>query len=98
MITINGIDYKIKWGLRTMFIFEQITKKAFSIENTMDSYILFYSMLFANNKECTLSFDEFIDAIEENPSLVNEFNNAVTNKTAIEKILDNSESKNVESL
>ena len=31
-IKINGIDYKIKYTIRALFIFEQITGKAFKIE------------------------------------------------------------------
>lgn len=99
MITINGTDYEVKWGLRTMFIFEQITQKRFSIDSTMDSYLLFYSMILANNKDCTMSFDEFIDALDNDPTLITQLDKAISNKTSIEKILNREEdSKNVENL
>ena len=69
-VTINGIDYKIKYTIRALFIFEQITGKPFKMETTLDSYIFFYSMILANNKENPLDWDTFLDALDENPQLL----------------------------
>ena len=50
-ITINGKNYNIKYSLRALFIFEQITNKSFEIKTLLDNYIFFYSMILASNKD-----------------------------------------------
>lgn len=69
-IQINGRDYKIKYSIRALFIFENITGKAFRIDTLLDNYIFFYSMILANNKDGDiLQWDEFLDAIDNDPKL-----------------------------
>ena len=72
-IIIKGKEYKIKQTLRSLFIFEQITNRPFKIETLLDNYIYFYSVILANNKDNVIEWDEFIDAVDENPALLNEF-------------------------
>lgn len=72
-ITINNKEYKIKYTIRALFIYEQITGHSFEGKTLMDNYILFYSMLVANNQDDFLKWDEFIDALDENPSLIQNF-------------------------
>ena len=83
-ISINGKDYKVKYTIRALFIFEQITGKAFKLETMLDSYIFYYSMILANNKDQVLQWDEFLDAIDENPKLLQE----------MEKVMKEEDGKN----
>lgn len=68
-IFINGKEYNLKYSVRSLFIFEQITKKSFKIETLLDNYIFFYSIILANNKDNTLDWDDFIDALDDDPTL-----------------------------
>ena len=77
-IRINNKDYKLRNSIRCLFIFEQITKKAFKIETLLDNYIFFYSMILANNKDCSLKWDEFIDAIDNDPNIFLEMSEIIT--------------------
>jgi hypothetical protein len=70
---IQGKEYKIKVTLRAMMIFEQITGKAFEVKNTMDEMLYFYSILLANNPDCNISFESFINELDDNPKLITEF-------------------------
>lgn len=72
-IVINDIEYKYKYSIRALFIFEKIAGKIFSLNGLMDFYIFYYSMILANNPDAVLSFDEFIDACDENPEISIEF-------------------------
>lgn len=83
-ITINNKEYKFKIGLRTLFMYERITQKPFKIESLLDNYVLFYSALLANNLDDCLSWDEFIDALDENPNLY----------TQIQEILNEEQKRN----
>ena len=68
-ITINNTEYKIKYTIRALFIFEQITGKAFEIKTLLDNYIFFYSMILANNPDNILDWNVFIDALDSDPSI-----------------------------
>lgn len=76
-ITINGTDYKVKYTIRALFIFEQITGRAFEIKTTMDNYLFFYSMILANNPDNPLDWDEFIDAVDNDTTLINQLNKVI---------------------
>lgn len=75
-ITIKNTEYKIKYTLRALFIFEQITGKSFNIETLLDNYIFFYSMILANNDD-VLTWDEFIDALDSDPTILTQISKAV---------------------
>ena len=68
-IEIKGKEYNLKYSVRALFLFEQITKKSFKIETLLDNYIFFYSIILANNKETQLDWDDFIDALDDDPTL-----------------------------
>lgn len=77
-ITINGTDYNIKYTIRALFIFEQITGKPFTIQTLLDNYIFFYSMILANNQDNVLDWDTFIDELDNNPKLYQDIAEIVT--------------------
>lgn len=69
-ITIKKQGYVLKYTLRAFFIFENLTGKQFEFGRMIDEYLLFYSVLLANNKDSFLmSFDEFVEACDSDPSL-----------------------------
>ena len=77
-ITIQDKTYKIKYSIRALFIFEQLTGKSFSLDSLMNQHVFFYSMLLANNPECTLTFDQFIDECDEDFTLVTNLQKYIT--------------------
>jgi hypothetical protein len=73
-ITIKKQDYVLKYTLRAFFIFENFTGRQFAFGRMLDEYLLFYSILLANNKDTFLmSFDEFVEACDSDPSLFASF-------------------------
>lgn len=87
-ITINGKNYNIKYSLRALFIFEQITNKSFEIKTLLDNYIFFYSMILASNKDKEpLDWDEFIDALDNNPNLMTDINDVIENQQKVDKLI-----------
>ena len=71
-ITINNKEYKVKYTIRAMFIFEQIKGESFAINTSL------YSLILANNKDNPLSWDEFIDAIDNDPTIAQQINALAT--------------------
>ena len=88
-ITINGKNYNLKYSLRALFIFEQITNKPFEIKTLLDNYIFFYSLILASNKdEAPLDWDEFIDALDESPNLLVEMNDIISKQQKVDKLIN----------
>lgn len=91
-ITINNTEYKVKYTIRALFIFEQITGKAFEIKTLLDNYIFFYSMILANNPDNILDWNVFIDALDSDHSIFQQLNQLVENEQKKQLLLcDNSE-------
>lgn len=88
-ITIKDKQYKIKYTIRAMFIFEKLANKIFKIESLLDWYIFFYSMLLANNPDCDLLFDEFIDECDNNPALIVKMQEYISKEMEINNQLKN---------
>lgn len=69
-ITIKDNIYTIKYTLRSLFIFEQITGKAFALKTITDEYIFIYCLILANVPDIQLSFEDFISECDSDPKLV----------------------------
>lgn len=90
-ITINKKKYKVKYTIRALFIFEQITQKPFKIDTLLDNYIFFYSMILANNQDKILDWNEYLDAIDANPNLFKEMNDIVNEEQKKNDVFDKSD-------
>lgn len=78
IITINGTDYKVKYTIRALFIYEQITGKPFEIKSLLDNYIFFYSLILANNPDNVLDWDIFLDALDSDKKLMEQLSKIVS--------------------
>ena len=76
-LIIKDKQYNVKYTIRSLFIFEQITGKPFEIKTLLDNYVFFYSMILANNPDTALLWDDFIDAIDGDAKLVEQLNKIV---------------------
>lgn len=76
-IKIKGVEYNIKYTVRAMFIFEQITNRAFEVKSVLDNHLFFYSLILANNKDTALEWEEFLDAVDEDPDLIASLNKVI---------------------
>lgn len=71
-VNINGTDYELKYTIRALFLWEQITGRSFEIKNTLDNYLFYYCLILASNKDKEpLDWNDFIAAVDENPRLMN---------------------------
>lgn len=90
-VTINKKKYKVKNTLRSMFIFEAITKKPFTLSRLMDNYIYMFSILLANNPDMQLTWDDFIDASEKNPSIITEMSKIIEHQGEVKSVIEDDE-------
>lgn len=76
-IKIADKDYKLKYTIRSLFLFERITGKALNIETFADQITFFYCLILANNPDMDLTFDQFIDAIDNHEINIDELQSFV---------------------
>ena len=92
---INNKEFKLKYTLRALFIYEQITGKVFQLHTITDEYLFFYCILLANNPDMELTFDDLINAIDEDINIMIQFQEFM--KSELEKqsifITNNTDSK-----
>lgn len=77
-VTINGKNISLKYSFRALMMYENITQKSFNPQGLTDVITFFYSVVVASTKDTTLSFEDFIDWIDDNPSKLNEFSQWLT--------------------
>lgn len=72
-ITINNYNIELKYSFRAMMIYEKITGESFNPKGITELMIYLYSIILASSKDITLSFDDFMNWIDDNPTVLNEF-------------------------
>lgn len=87
-ITLNNKVYKVKYTIRALFIFEQITGKSFKLETLLDNYVFYYSIILANNPDNVIDWDEFIDALDNDPKILEEFGKVLSDEEKKDKLFE----------
>lgn len=72
-INIKGKEVELKYSIRSLFLFENIMNKSFSLDNTQDTVVYFYCVLMASDKTLALTFEEYLDLLDENPNIIADF-------------------------
>lgn len=74
-ITINNKTIELKYTLRSYIIYEKITGKSFTSLGVTEVLVYFYSTILASYKDFNMSFEEFIEWLDNNPNILKEFSN-----------------------
>lgn len=74
-LTINNQDVKLKQSYRGIVFYEQMAGKSFNPVTTFDMLLYFYAIILGSNKDVNITFDEFMDWIDENPEMPLHFAN-----------------------
>ena len=72
-VTINEQEYTVKYGLKTLFKYEELEGHPFEYKKMEDSYKLLYAALLAHNPDYNQSYDEFLDSCDEDAEIFGEF-------------------------
>lgn len=82
-ITIKDKEIELKYTMRSMLMYENITNKTFA-PNTMNDIVTYmYCVVLASTKDYSISYDEFIDYLDENIDVVNEFSQWLMDVVAV---------------
>ena len=90
-IKFGNDEYALKYSLRAFMFWEQMMSKPFDVQTLTDTYVLFYCFLMASNKPFDVSFEQYMDLLDENPETVREFNKWFAEETARQAQITNPE-------
>lgn len=84
---INGKNYELVYGLRPMFIFEEMAGKPFELTTLLDTYIFFYACIIANKDNPKIEFNDFIDYCDTHIDALEEYNKFLQEKMSERELL-----------
>lgn len=85
-INIQGVEYLIKLSIRTLMTYEHLNEKNYTDISTMrDMLVYMFSALYASNNDFPYDFDSFIDVIDEQPEIFEQF---LSNLMSVNNITD----------
>jgi hypothetical protein len=89
IVTIKKKKIELRYTLRAMMMFENVASKTFSPEGITDIMTFFYCIVLCSGKDYSLSFDDFIDYLDDNPEKLTEFSEwltqVITNENYLKK-------------
>lgn len=95
-IVINNKTIKLKYSFRGFMAYEQITNEAFKPDGLKSLITLFYSFVMVSDNQLSITFDEFIDWLDENPNKLNDFSNFIAENNERQNSLSPKPTKKVE--
>lgn len=72
-VRIKEQEVELRYSMRSLFMFERVANKSFNPTTIEDFCTFFYCVVCSSNKDLDLTFDEFVDYLDEEPSKMNEF-------------------------
>ena len=72
-VTIGGKVWKCVYNLKGLFVYEEMAGHPYKGEKTIDTYMLLYAMLIANNEGFAMELDAFIEACDEDLNIYQTF-------------------------
>ena len=72
-ITIQNREITLKHSFRAYLVFEKLNKDAYKGESLSDILLMFYSMVISAAPGISLDFDQCVDWLDDNKSLLNDY-------------------------
>lgn len=72
-VTIKDKEIELKYSIRSMLMYENITGKSFNPETLTDVITFMYCVFVSSSNDYSLKFDDFINELDENPDIVKQF-------------------------
>lgn len=95
-VTIKDKEIELKYTFRSLMIYEKIMGGTFNPQGLTEIMAYFYSTIMASDKNCTISFDDFMDWVDNNPSAVAEFSQWLVEVMQRNGYINNPKGENIE--
>ena len=90
-VTIKNKEIELRYSFRSMMIYEKITGTSFNPKGVTEIMIYFYSSILASDKNIDLSFEDFMNWIDENPNALNDFTMWISSTLTKNSVLNESD-------
>ena len=72
-ITIKGNEIELKYSIRALMMYENVEGKTFQPKSLQDIMTFFYCVVISSSKDYSITFDDFIDFVDEDNTLITNF-------------------------
>jgi hypothetical protein len=83
-IIINNKSINLKRTFRSLIAYEQAMGKAFNPTTITESIMYFYCVIIASDTTLELTYDDFINWLDDNPKALQEFTDWLVKQSEIE--------------
>lgn len=90
-LTIKNNEFELKYSFRALMMYENITEKTIELNTLTDILTFFYCVICSSNRDAALSFDDFIDWVDTNPTVVVDFREWLTDQMIKNNMLKKSQ-------
>lgn len=92
-VTINEKEVVLKYGFKPLMIYEKLTGESFQAEGLTEVLTLFYACILATGKIDDLTFDGFIEWMDEHPEQLTAFSQWLSTIFKVQEKLNGTEEK-----
>lgn len=78
ILKIKDRDVELRYSFRALMLFENIQNKSFAPSTTTDVLVFMYCVIMGSAKDLDFNFDEFLDFVDEDPTVVVHFSDWLT--------------------
>lgn len=80
ILKIKDREVKLKYSMRALILYENIQNKSFQPSSTTDVLVYMFCVILSSDKELNLTFDEFLDIVDDNPKIMVDFSTWLTSE------------------
>lgn len=84
-ITIGDKEISLKNSFRSMIMYENIMDSTFNPKGVTEVLVFFYCVILSSAKGIELTYDEFLDWLDDNPSEINNFSSWLTQVNKVQE-------------
>lgn len=73
-VKFNDKEIELKFSIRALIMYENVTQQDYTHTNINDTLTLFYCYLVTSAKDYSITWDMFLDFIDEDVTVIQKFN------------------------
>ena len=85
-ITIKDKTITLKKTFRSLIAYEQATKQSFNPSTITEIIMYFFCVVIASDMELELTYDDFMDWLDDNPTTLQEFSEWIVKQDGMESV------------
>lgn len=86
-ITINEKEITLKKSFRSVIMYEAAMGKSFNPQTISETIMYFFCVVLASDQDAEITFDEFLNWLDDNPTAIKEFTDWLMKQSEIESKL-----------